>query len=80
MMNGRRKMKITTTDENGINTTVFFDEAASLELIDYMAAAMSIKETRSRKGFRASLSSNNPAIGSNANQASSGVHIENTFH
>ena len=58
MMNGHRKLKVTTTDENGMNTTVFFDEAASLALIDSMAETMKIRETRSRKGFRASLNEN----------------------
>lgn len=51
--NGFRKMKITVTDENHLSTTVFMDEAAALELIDFLAENVLIRSTRSGQGWRA---------------------------
>lgn len=78
LMNGHRKMKVTTTDENDISTTVFFDESASLSVIDYMAEAMNIRETRSRKGFRAFMKENAPTAVEFGDMNSSRGSTENT--
>lgn len=73
--NGFRKMKITVTDEHGLNTTVFIDEGAALHLIDYLAENVSIRSTRSGMGWRASPRDQTPVLHV-AKQAHHGGHTE----
>lgn len=61
MLNGFRKMKIITTDEHHLSTTVFINEDAALTLIDFLADNMVIRSTRSGQGWRASLKEQTPA-------------------
>ncbi len=52
MMRGIKKLKIVSTDEDNVNTTVFFTADAASELINHLARSGVIRPTKSRQGWR----------------------------